>query len=1049
MTSLQNNKKNLLNSHASATIKAYQKVLKAKQEFLKSLSKKDLRDKVLDWLFSNDLSFTQKILTIENPLTINIINSMYNEVNIDKRVTFSFSKKEDNSQIPIYSSFPANNSNCDFEYKIHHFLDFSSKYNNEPKKVCVAFIKQIQFFTFSGQPYFENMCLSSTFIKDRNSFITGIDLIDKEFFTSFPKVEYDNLNKITYIKLCDRLYTDEKTNNYDENSNDDESNNNTNTINTIESVLSTNNYNLAEIFLFFLEQVVMIRYLLYLDNHLIYSFKINTKEYTLFFDENTELFKYIGDNVNKKGEGIFDSINFDTILDSTIKNPQIHELIKLKTRKEYGHYKSYYANSKTSMYNKKNPVFDSNDGSKFKSSVISRLRYSVSEFIDKMYYISLRRIWTFDSFLAYSLYEDLNKQYKEKVFQELLNDMDNDFDNNNKKRKKNNKGKANNKKSKKKVNKGNDIEEIIDTISITNSINNKNAFNEINKMNTFNNTNINSNSKAVTSFENDNVKVKSVSNTNVNADYKNKEYFDELFGSENENQSSVVKNVYNTDKEYSGVNNKQEYMENNEEDLYFIDTEIKNLESSKLDKLQSQEENINNDFNKDALINKEANISTANNDFDNTASIKNSDNQQELSTFNKANIYYQNINTNLTNNTNTEEINTNNTNTENTFSNAELNDISTISSIINKNNNNNSNSLVTRQLQSTTMTTENEQVDFCNDNQQSSFININNNSNSKKDKKQKQQQIKQKFFLYDTSKLNKKNLSFKSINVVNHAKCLVKKFSKFDECQSPFLFWQRLHNDIIDFSLNVVDNISIVRPFKIEIIEKFKIDLFNNLKNITNIIVYGSFATDLSIEFSDVDLRIVLDDKSNFNVEINNFVEFCNNNNIFEYVKPITTASVPVVKLCIDLFKFDSGNKKFSEKLEKLKQIKNKDIVKELTMLKFDITFSKMNSPEMKEVTDSISYIQKFCIKYPDLVPLIFIMKHYLNKSMFNSAYNGGMSSFCLFVVVLAFKLFQKNIVKKEVTYNLGTMLYDMIDFYGNSFSFLKYKVDINNYNGK
>ena len=250
-----------------------------------------------------------------------------------------------------------------------------------------------------------------------------------------------------------------------------------------------------------------------------------------------------------------------------------------------------------------------------------------------------------------------------------------------------------------------------------------------------------------------------------------------------------------------------------------------------------------------------------------------------------------------------------------------------------------------------------------------------------------------------------------------------------------------MHNDIIDFSLQVVENISLVRSIKIDLIEKLKEEFFE-MTAITNIIVYGSFATDLSIESSDIDLRIVYDDKVDFNSEIKNFTDYCKSTYKFKYVNPIFSASVPVVKLAIDLFSYKSGNKQFDDKIDQLKSHPNQEIIKELSMLKFDITFSNINSPEMKEVTESISYIQKTCVKHPDIVPIIFILKHYLNKSSFNSSYNGGLSSYCLFLVVQAFKIFQKNIIKKEVTYNLGTFLYEMMDFYGNSFSFLKYNIN-------
>ena len=79
----------------------------------------------------------------------------------------------------------------------------------------------------------------------------------------------------------------------------------------------------------------------------------------------------------------------------------------------------------------------------------------------------------------------------------------------------------------------------------------------------------------------------------------------------------------------------------------------------------------------------------------------------------------------------------------------------------------------------------------------------------------------------------------------------------------------------------------------------------------------------MSIETSDVDLRVEFNEGSDLNQEISNFVEFCNFCEKFENVKPIITASVPVVKLNINLLKYKSPNKHFNEKLEKLKGLIN------------------------------------------------------------------------------------------------------------------------------
>eukprot|EP00340_Litonotus_pictus_P001259 CAMPEP_0170521018 /NCGR_PEP_ID=MMETSP0209-20121228/6353_1 /TAXON_ID=665100 ORGANISM="Litonotus pictus, Strain P1" /NCGR_SAMPLE_ID=MMETSP0209 /ASSEMBLY_ACC=CAM_ASM_000301 /LENGTH=901 /DNA_ID=CAMNT_0010807659 /DNA_START=471 /DNA_END=3176 /DNA_ORIENTATION=- len=825
--------------------------------------------------------------------------------------------------------------------------------------------------------------MNSLLLKDKGTFMNIFDQIDKECFTSFPSVEFNSVNKTNYIKLSERVNTglskQNSLNDLEEGTDKEDK--------IIYSApenryYSNSGYHLAEILLFFFEQIVMVRYLIFLDTQVISSFKINTKDYTLIFDEQIELFKFLTENVSKKGEKIFDSIDFKAALDGVIKNQEINEVIKYKTRKEYGHYKSYYSNSKHFSHAKKNPVFDYGDSTKFKNSVVARLRKGVEVFFESIVLISFRRIWSFDSFLAIQLYEEINKMYKQKLIQDLLEDVDNDGESS-KKKKKGKQGKKQEKekkeKEKEKKNKKQEEEVIVKKANTQESLPNINSF--------------------------DKEKEKNMSESN-------KILFNELFGEEDEQQDQIPTQTINDKPDYF----EEEKNKQKDDIIRKEPNESQNIEISNNSNQAIPESNSVDNLNANPL--NDSNPPQA-------YEIKS---QGQLPITLPQNIYTENSIT-----VKSETID----NIDNLLCNSDYNDmtdISTISSIINK-----------QQSSVSASNVENEQIDFSDFVQQSNHPQLNQNSSTKSaNKKNKSQSFKQKFFLYDTSKLNKKNFSLKSINVVNHSKCLIKKFSKFDEYEYPFLFWQRLHNDIMDYSLQVVENNSIVRPLKIEIIEKLKQEFFNHVPMISNIIVYGSFATDLSIEYSDVDLRIALDDKADLNTEITNFTEYCSKSGYFSYVNPIISASVPVVKLCIDLFKFKSSNKQFAEKLDKLNLVKNSEIVKELSQLKIDITFSKISSPDMSEITNSISYVQKFCVKFPDLVPLIFILKHYLNKSSFNSAYNGGMSSFCLFIVVLAFKLFQKNIVKKEVTNNLGTFLFEMMDFYGNSFSFLKYMVEIN-----
>ena len=65
--------------------------------------------------------------------------------------------------------------------------------------------------------------------------------------------------------------------------------------------------------------------------------------------------------------------------------------------------------------------------------------------------------------------------------------------------------------------------------------------------------------------------------------------------------------------------------------------------------------------------------------------------------------------------------------------------------------------------------------------------------------------------------------------------------------------------------------------------------------------VFGSFASDLSIESSDVDLKVnILNQDSvliDYNKIIFNLVKFFKEKGVFEQVIAIQTASIPIIKL--------------------------------------------------------------------------------------------------------------------------------------------------------
>ena len=159
---------------------------------------------------------------------------------------------------------------------------------------------------------------------------------------------------------------------------------------------------------------------------------------------------------------------------------------------------------------------------------------------------------------------------------------------------------------------------------------------------------------------------------------------------------------------------------------------------------------------------------------------------------------------------------------------------------------------------------------------------------------------------------------------------------------------------------------------------------------------YGSFFSNLSIEGSDLDILIYYHKKkeeAEFFKDILNLLD--KNENEFENICPILTASVPVIKLQIDI----------------KKEIKDKDIKlkttsyfeeEDLSKIKIDLTFTE-SEQEFQNSHESISYINKSLKEYPHIKPILLLLKRYFKEMNMHKNYTGGLCSFSLFLLVLSF----------------------------------------------
>jgi DNA polymerase sigma len=157
---------------------------------------------------------------------------------------------------------------------------------------------------------------------------------------------------------------------------------------------------------------------------------------------------------------------------------------------------------------------------------------------------------------------------------------------------------------------------------------------------------------------------------------------------------------------------------------------------------------------------------------------------------------------------------------------------------------------------------------------------------------------------------------------------------------------------------------------------------------------YGSFFTDLNIEGSDLDILIYYKKKKEENDIIKDILII-----LKEYlpqldnIMPILTASVPVIKLQIDI----------KDEIKELK-LKQTSYFEEddLNKIKIDITFTE-NEKDFLNSQNTVNYIKNSVKDYPQIKPMLQILKRYFKIMGMNKSYTGGLCSYSLFLLVLSF----------------------------------------------
>jgi len=231
----------------------------------------------------------------------------------------------------------------------------------------------------------------------------------------------------------------------------------------------------------------------------------------------------------------------------------------------------------------------------------------------------------------------------------------------------------------------------------------------------------------------------------------------------------------------------------------------------------------------------------------------------------------------------------------------------------------------------------------------------------------------------------------------------------------------------------------ILKDIKLFIINYLESIIKDQLKDNYKLGIYGSFATKLAIECSDIDINIAINNGNQQDIEfetITNISKILINLNIFD-VFPILTAKVPIIKLDIDPLKILQGDLK-----SKFIQFLTSDLYfnypfdkSDLLKIKIDINFSKSD-----HMFNSVSWVNEQISKTKEIVPLIKVIKRQLKLNQLNNSFEGGLSSYSLLLLLISY-------LKVTKTKGLGQLLFEYYYFYGNYYNITKSIIDANNAN--
>ncbi|CAD8064002.1 unnamed protein product [Paramecium sonneborni] len=212
--------------------------------------------------------------------------------------------------------------------------------------------------------------------------------------------------------------------------------------------------------------------------------------------------------------------------------------------------------------------------------------------------------------------------------------------------------------------------------------------------------------------------------------------------------------------------------------------------------------------------------------------------------------------------------------------------------------------------------------------------------------------------------------------------------------------------------------------------------------------LFGSCATGLALPESDIDIGITgfeLFPATQLNGPIQKIIDFLQKMKWVKNIRAITASNMPLIKLQVDptISFVDSSH---NIVLPYIDLIPNSDEEIPSHLFSVDVSFFQYQGVKQNQHLGLISteLTLQWLSFYGELRPIVLLFKSLLKRRGLNDQYKGGISSFCIIQMVLAFleSCYQQN----QAT-SIGFTTYKFLQFYGREFDTKKTGINYKGFN--